>query len=54
MNPLEDQVLIAGLSTGLVTTILGAFGKRVGRVLLVVVGFLLIVFSMLGWLGNHR
>jgi hypothetical protein len=54
LNPLEGRVLVAGLSTGLVTMILGAFGKRVGRVLLVVIGLLLIAFNMLGWLGNHR
>ena len=54
LNPLEGRVLIAGLSTGFVTMILGAFAKRVGRVLLVVIGLLLIVFNMLGWLGNHR
>lgn len=54
LNPLEGRVLVAGLSTGLATMILGAFGKRVGRVLLVVTGLLLIAFNMLGWLGNHR
>ena len=54
LNPLEDWVLTAGLSTGLVTIILGAFGKRTSRVLLVVIGMLLIVFNIFGWLGNHR
>jgi hypothetical protein len=54
LNPLEGWVLIAGLSTGLIAIILGAFGKRVGRVLLMVVGVLLILFNILGWLGNHR
>jgi hypothetical protein len=54
LNPLEGRVLIAGLSTGFVTMTLGAFGKRVGRVLLIVIGLLLIVFNMSGWLGNHR
>lgn len=53
-NPLEDRVLAAGLLTGLVSMVLGVFGKRVGRVLLIVVGLLLIVFNLLGWLGNHR
>jgi hypothetical protein len=54
LNPLEGRVLVAGLLTGLVSMILGAFGKRVGRVLLIVIGLLLIVFNLLGWLGNHR
>ena len=54
LNPLEHRVLIAGLSTAVVTVILGSFGKRVGRVLLVVIGMLLILFNILGWLGNHR
>jgi hypothetical protein len=54
LNPLEDWVLIAGLSTGFSTVILGAFGKRAGRVLLVVFGILLILFNASGWLGNHR
>ena len=54
LNPLEDRVLVAGLLTGLVSMTLGAFGKRVGRVLLIVIGFLLIVFNLLGWLSNHR
>lgn len=54
LNPLEGRVLIAGLLTGFVTIILGTFGKRVGRVLLIVIGLLLIVFNILGWLGSHR
>jgi hypothetical protein len=54
LNPLEGWVLIAGLTTGFVTTILGAFGKRIGRVFLIVSGVLLILFNVLGWLGNHR
>ena len=54
LNPLEGRILIAGISTGLLTMILAAFGRRVGRVSLVVIGLLLIVFNMLGWLGNHR
>jgi hypothetical protein len=54
LNPLEYWVLIAGLSTGIVTIILGAFGKRVGRVSLVAIGMLLILFNGCGWLGNHR
>ncbi len=54
LNPLEGRVLVAGLLTGLVSMILGVFGKRVGRVLLIVIGLLLIVFNLLGWLGNHR
>ena len=54
LNPLEDWVLLAGLSTGLATIILGAFGKRRGRVVLVVIGMLLVVFNVSGWLGNHR
>ena len=55
LNPLEDRVLVAGLLTGLVSMILGAFGKRVSRVLLIVFGFLLLIaFNVLGWLGNHR
>ncbi len=32
--------------------ILGIFGKRVGRVLLIVIGLLLIVFNLLGWLAT--
>jgi hypothetical protein len=54
LNPLEGRVLIAGLSTGFGTVILGAFGWRAGRVLLIVLGTLLIVFNIFGWLGNHR
>jgi len=54
LNPLEDWVFIAGLSTGLVTTVLGAFGKRGGRVFLVLIGVLLMLFNIFGWLGNHR
>ena len=54
LNPLEGWVLIAGLSTGLVTMILAAFGKRAGRVLLIVIGILLMLFNVFGWLGNHR
>ena len=54
LNPLEGWVLIAGLSTGLASTILGAFGKRAGRVSLVVIGVVLMLFNILGWMGNHR
>jgi hypothetical protein len=54
LNPLEDRVLVAGLLTGLVSMILGAFGKRVSRVLIIVFGFLFIALNVLGWLGNHR
>jgi hypothetical protein len=54
LNPLEGQALVAGLLAGFVSMILGVFGKRVGRVLLIVIGLLLIVFNLLGWLGNHR
>lgn len=54
LNPLEGWVLIAGLSTGLVTMILAGFGQRGGRVLLIVVGMLLMLINILGWLGNHR
>jgi hypothetical protein len=54
LNPLEGRMLITGLSAGLATMILGAFGKRVGRVSLVVIGLILILFNLLGWLGNHR
>ena len=54
LNPLGGWVLIAGLSTGCVTMVLGAFRKRVGRALLVVTGMLLIPFNILGWLGNRR
>jgi hypothetical protein len=54
LNPLEDRVLVGGLLTGLVSVTLGVAGKRVGRVLLIVFGLLLIAFNLLGWLGNHR
>jgi len=54
LNPLEDRVLAAGLLTGLVSIIFGAFGKRVSRVLLIAFGLLLIAVNVVGWLGNHR
>lgn len=54
LNPLEGWVLIAGLSTGFATLVLGAFGKRVSRVLLIVIGILLMLLNVFGWLGNHR
>jgi len=54
LNPLEDRVLAAGLLTGLVSMIFGAFGKRVSRVLLIAFGLLLIAVNVVGWLGNHR
>lgn len=54
LNPLETWTLMAGISAGFATFILGAFGKRVSRVLLVLLGPLLIVFNILGWLGSHR
>ncbi len=54
LNPLEDRVFLAGLSTGFVAVVLGAFGKRLGRVSTVVVGFLSILFNISGWMGNHR
>jgi len=46
--------LVAGLLAGLVSMILGVFGRRVGRVLLIASGLLLVVFNLLGWMGNHR
>ncbi len=54
LNPLEDRVLLAGLLSALAASILGAFGKGKSRVALVLSGPLLAVFSLLGWLGNHR
>jgi len=54
VDPLEDRVLVAGLLAGLVSMILGVFGRRVGRVLLIASGLLLVVFNLLGWMGNHR
>jgi hypothetical protein len=54
LNPLEDWVLIAGVVTGFSAAILGVFGKRAGRVLLIVFGIFLILFNAAGWLGNHR
>jgi hypothetical protein len=54
LNPLEDRLLFAGLSTGFVAVVLGAFGKRLGRVSIVVVGFLSILSNIAGWMGNHR
>jgi len=54
VNPLDGWVLIIGLSTAVATTVLGVFGKRVGRVSLVIFGVLLFLFNYVGWLGNHR
>lgn len=55
LNPLEGRVLVAGLCSALVTSVLGAFGgKGKSRVTLVLIGPLLVVGSLLGWLGNHR
>ena len=54
LNPLEGRVLVAGLCSALVTSILGAFGKGKSRVALVLTGPLLVIGSLLGWLGNHR
>ena len=54
LNPLEDLVLFSGLLTGLASMAFGAFGKGVGRILLIVIGLLLIAFNLLSWLGNHR
>jgi hypothetical protein len=54
LDPLEGWVLIVGLSAGFATVVLGAFGKRAGRLLLVAFGMLLILFNIFGWLGNHR
>jgi len=54
LNPLEDRVLIAGLLSALATVILGAFGKGKSHVALLVLGPLLLIGSLLGWLGNHR
>ena len=54
LNPLEDRVLIAGLLSALAASILGAFGKGKSRVAVVLSGPLLIISSLLGWLGNHR
>jgi len=34
--------------------VLGAFAKRVSRVLIIVFGLLFIALNVLGWLGNHR
>jgi hypothetical protein len=54
LNPLEDRVLVARLLAALTASILGAFGKGKSRVVVVLSGPLLIVSSLLGWLGNHR
>jgi hypothetical protein len=54
LNPLEDLALIVGLFTSLITTILWAFGKRIGRVLLVITGPLLMPFSLWGWFGQPQ
>jgi hypothetical protein len=54
LNPLENWVLIAGLVSALATVILGAFGKGKGRLTLIVLGPLLLIGSLVGWLGNHR
>jgi hypothetical protein len=54
LNPLEDRVFIAGLWSALAASILGAFGKGKSRVAVVLAGLLLIICSLLGWLGNHR
>jgi Mn2+/Fe2+ NRAMP family transporter len=54
LNPLEDWVLIAGLSTSLVAIILGSFGKGVGRVFLIAMGILFILLNMAAWMSNHR
>lgn len=54
LNPLEGRVLIAGLWSALATIVLGAFGKGKGRVALILLGPLLLISSLLGWLGNHR
>ena len=53
-NPTEDLVLFAGLLTGLASMAFGAFGKGVGRILLIATGLLLTVFNLLAWLGNNR
>ena len=54
LNPLEGWAFIAGVSTGFAAVILGAFGKRVSCASLVLLGILLILFNIFGWLGNHR
>jgi hypothetical protein len=54
LNPLEGRVLVVGLWSALATSILGAFGKGRKRVLLVLLGPLLLIVSLMGWLGNHR
>lgn len=54
LNPLEGRVLVIGLWSALATSLLGAFGKGRSRVALILFGPLLVVFSLLGWLGNHR
>lgn len=54
LNPLEDRVLSAGLWSALAASILGAFGKGPSRVVVILSGPILVVFSLLSWLGNHR
>jgi hypothetical protein len=54
LNPLEGRVLVIGLWSALTASLLGAFGKGKSRVALVLLGPLLVVVSLFGWLGNHR
>jgi hypothetical protein len=54
LNPLEDRVLIAGLFSAIATVVLGALGKGKGRAVLILLGPILLIGSLLGWLGNHR
>lgn len=54
LNPHEDRVLIAGLWSAVAASVLGGFGRGKSRVAVILSGPLLIVCSLLGWLGNHR
>ena len=54
LNPVENRVLIVGLWSALAASIMGAFGKGKNRVAVVLSGPLMVICSLLGWLGNHR
>src|ERR1700743_2286336 len=50
LHPLEGWVLVAGLLSARATVILGAFAKGKSRVVLIVLGPLLLIGGLLGWL----
>ena len=53
INPLDECLLFASVSSSVATVILAIFGRGLQRVMLIAAGLVLLAISWFGFMANH-